>query len=56
MLDPERNTPSLLAYAAAFNPSFRALRPANASQLRQMANGFHLIYERYRGRPPATTR
>lgn len=49
-LDPERDTPSILAqYAAAFNPSFRALRPANAAQLRQMASGFHLTYEEVPG-------
>lgn len=49
-LDPERDTPSILAqYAAAFNPSFQALRPANAAQLRQMASDFHLVYEKVPG-------
>lgn len=49
-LDPVRDTPSVLAqYAAAFNPSFRALRPADADQLRQMATDFHVVYEKVPG-------
>lgn len=52
-LDPARDTPSVLAqYAAAFNPSFRALRPADAAQLKQMATGFHLVYEKVPGSTP----
>lgn len=52
-LDPARDTPSMLAqYAAAFNPSFRALRPANATELAQMAWGFHLVYEKVPGSAP----
>lgn len=52
-LDPARDTPSVLAqYAAAFNPSFRPLRPAGAAQLRQMATDFHLVYEKVPGSTP----
>lgn len=52
-LDPTRDTPSVLAqYAAAFNPSFRALRPADATQLKQMATDFHLVYEKVPGSTP----
>jgi len=52
-LDPTRDTPSVLAqYAAAFNPSFRALRPADATQLKQMASDFHLVYEKVPGSTP----
>jgi protein SCO1 len=49
-VDPERDTPSVLAqYTAAFNPSFRALRPANAAQLQQVANDFRIVYEKVPG-------
>jgi len=49
-LDPERDTPSVLAqYAAAFDPSFRALRPANDAQLKKLAADFNLFYERVPG-------
>jgi protein SCO1 len=52
-LDPTRDTPSVLAqYAAAFNPSFRALRPADAAQLEQMATDFRLVYEKVPGSTP----
>ncbi|MBY4868562.1 SCO family protein [Burkholderia sp. Bp9017] len=52
-LDPERDTPSVLAqYAEAFNPSFRALRPADAAQIRQMATDFNLDYEKVPGSTP----
>jgi protein SCO1 len=49
-VDPERDTPSVLAqYTAAFNPAFRALRPANAAQLQQVANDFRIVYEKVPG-------
>ncbi|PVX85606.1 SCO family protein [Paraburkholderia unamae] len=49
-LDPERDTAPILAqYAAAFDPSFRALRPADADQLRKIATDFHLVYEKVPG-------
>ncbi len=49
-LDPERDTPSVLAqYAAAFNPLFRALRPADGSQLKKIATDFNLVYEKVAG-------
>ncbi|MFP3758237.1 SCO family protein, partial [Cupriavidus sp. SIMBA_020] len=49
-LDPQRDTPSVLAqYAAAFNPSFRALRPADDAQLRTLAEDFKLVFEKVPG-------
>lgn len=49
-VDPERDKPAVLAqYAAAFDPSFRALRPANAAQLEALTNDFHIDYEKVPG-------
>lgn len=49
-VDPQRDTPSLLAqYAAAFNPSFRALRPATTAQLNKVTNDFHFVYQKVPG-------
>lgn len=49
-LDPQRDTPSVLGqYAAAFDPSFRALRPADDVQLKKLASDFQLVYEKVPG-------
>ncbi|MEQ0777819.1 SCO family protein [Paraburkholderia tropica] len=49
-VDPLRDTPSMLAqYAATFNPSFRALRPANKAQLDTVTNDFHFVYQKVAG-------
>jgi protein SCO1/2 len=49
-VDPQRDTGIVLSqYVRAFNPSFRALRPASASQLEQTTNAFRVAYEKVRG-------
>lgn len=49
-LDPDRDTAAVLAqYTAAFDPSFRALRPANDAQLKKLATDFNLFYEKVPG-------
>jgi protein SCO1/2 len=51
-VDPQRDTGNVLAqYVAAFNASFRALRPANNSQLEQSTRSFQVAYEKV----PCTT-
>jgi protein SCO1/2 len=52
-LDPERDRPAVLAqYAAAFNPSFRALRPATTARLKALAASFHIFYAKVPGSNP----
>lgn len=49
-LDPQRDTPPIVGqYASAFDPSFRALRPANDAQLKKLARDFNLVYEKVPG-------
>jgi len=50
-VDPQRDTGTVLGqYVAAFNPSFRALRPANNAQLQQAAAAFKVVYEKVPGK------
>ncbi|MFP4900530.1 SCO family protein [Paraburkholderia sp. BR14261] len=52
-VDPERDTPQILGqYAAAFNPTFLGLRPANEDQLKQVAKDFRVYYAKVPGNPP----
>jgi len=52
-VDPQHDTAALLSqYAAAFNPSFRGLRPANDSQLKQVTQDFHINYAEVPGTTP----
>ncbi|WP_183708414.1 SCO family protein [Paraburkholderia tropica] len=49
-VDPQRDTPAMLAqYTAAFNPSFRALRPADKAQLDKVTNDFRFLYQKVAG-------
>ena len=51
-LDPERDTPSVLAqYAAAFDPRFLALY-GNADETRRVAREFKIFYEKRPGSQP----
>lgn len=51
-LDPERDTPSVLAqYAAAFDPRFLALY-GNADETRRVAREFKIYYEKRPGSQP----
>jgi protein SCO1 len=48
-VDPQRDTSAIVAqYAAAFNPSFGALRPANEAQLKKVTKDFQIFYEKVR--------
>ncbi|SKC99447.1 Cytochrome oxidase Cu insertion factor, SCO1/SenC/PrrC family [Burkholderia sp. CF099] len=50
-VDPQRDTCNVLGqHVAAFNPSFRALRPVNSAQLQQAANAFKVVYEKVPGK------
>jgi protein SCO1/2 len=50
-VDPQRDTANVLAqYVTAFNPSFRALRPASESQLERVAQSFKITYEKVPGK------
>lgn len=52
-VDPERDTPQILSqYAAAFNPTFIGLRPANEDQLKQVAKDFRVYYAKVPGNTP----
>ncbi|MEX3924141.1 SCO family protein [Paraburkholderia sp. BR10936] len=52
-VDPERDTPQILGqYAAAFNPTFIGLRPANEDQLKQVAKDFRVYYAKVPGNTP----
>jgi len=49
-VDPERDTPALMAqYAAAFNPTFVGLRPADDAQLKQVTKDFRVYYAKVPG-------
>ena len=51
-VDPERDTPDLLAkYVTAFNPKFLALR-GTAEETARVAKEFKVIYEKVSGRTP----
>lgn len=51
-VDPERDTPDLLAkYVSAFNPKFLALR-GTAEETARVAKEFKVIYEKVAGRTP----
>lgn len=46
-VDPERDTPAILAqYAAAFDPSFVALRPADDAAVARIAKQFHIVVKK----------
>ncbi|PLZ03432.1 cytochrome c oxidase assembly protein [Burkholderia sp. WAC0059] len=52
-VDPARDTPAVLSqYAAAFNPTFGGLRPANDAQLAQVTKDFHIYYKKVPGDTP----
>lgn len=52
-LDPERDSPSLLAqYVRAFNPHFMGLVPSDA-QLKQVTQDFRIYYAKAKGATPA---
>ncbi|ATF90118.1 MULTISPECIES: SCO family protein [Burkholderia] len=52
-VDPKRDTDQVLSqYVSAFDPSFRALRPANDAQLKQVTNDFRITYEQVAGSKP----
>ncbi|WP_414448038.1 SCO family protein [Burkholderia sp. 22PA0099] len=52
-VDPKRDTPTVLSqYVSAFDPSFRALRPADDAQLKQVTNDFRISYEQVAGSKP----
>ncbi|GAB7534309.1 SCO family protein [Burkholderia sp. 22PA0099] len=54
-VDPERDTAALLAqYVAAFDPSFVALRPADDTQLKQVAKAFRIYYAKSPGKTPGS--
>ncbi len=49
-VDPKRDTNTVLAqYVSAFDPSFRALRPASDAQLKQVTSDFRITYEQVAG-------
>ncbi len=51
-IDPERDTPELLAkYVTAFNPKFLALR-GNADETARVAKEFKVIYQKVAGQRP----
>jgi protein SCO1/2 len=50
-VDPQRDkAPIVSQYAAAFYPSFAALRPANEDQLKKVAKDFDVFYEKVPGK------
>ncbi|MBN3724525.1 SCO family protein [Burkholderia sp. Ac-20379] len=52
-VDPKRDTPAVLSqYVSAFDPSFRALRPADDAQLKKVTNDFRISYEQVAGSKP----
>jgi protein SCO1/2 len=53
-VDPERDTPALLAqYVPAFNPSFVGLH-GDAAALERTAKEFRIVYRKQEGREPGT--
>jgi len=49
-VDPQRDTPALMGqYAAAFDPSFVGLRPADDAQLKQVTKAFRVYYAKVPG-------
>ena len=54
-VDPDRDTPEILsAYMANFDPSFIALRPANAEQLNAVTKDFKVYYKKVDGTVPGS--
>ncbi len=52
-VDPKRDTnPVLAQYVSAFDPSFRALRPADDAQLKKVTSDFRISYEQVAGSQP----
>ncbi|WP_258170425.1 SCO family protein [Burkholderia multivorans] len=52
-VDPQRDTAPILAqYTAAFNPTFRGLRPADDAQLQQVTKAFRIVYQKVPGATP----
>lgn len=50
-VDPQRDTQELLAqYVPSFDPSFIGLRPRNEQELKQVADGFKVFYQKVPGK------